>query len=130
MLASVVRLSTTTLDTPRNPRSSASATPTGPPPTMMTFGRFMARRLLKPPPIVGRGEIELRPHRYDAGWVHVALAAVIMPLDLLQVDGLGNARHLIKLAYVIRQIRIVGNAAPVAFEVRIIHGVETDQGGK
>ena len=40
--------------------------------------------LPKPRPIMRRGEVELRADRHDAGRVHLALAAVIVPLDLRQ----------------------------------------------
>ena len=43
----------------------------------------MHRSLPEPRAVVRRGEIELRPDRHDAGRVHLALAAVIVPLDLL-----------------------------------------------
>src|SRR5665213_3812932 len=44
-------------------------------------------------------EVELRAHRHNAGRVHLALTAVIVPLDLRQADGLGHARHLVCLLY-------------------------------
>ena len=51
--------------------------------------------------IVRQHEIEHRPDRHDAGRVHVAMAAVIVPLDVIEAHGLGDARHLIKLAQII-----------------------------
>lgn len=51
--------------------------------------------------IVRQREIEHRPDRHDAGRVHVAMAAVIVPLDVIEAHGLGDARHLIKLAQII-----------------------------
>ena len=58
-----------------------------------------------------RQEIELRPQRHDAGRVHVALAAVIVPLDVVHVHGRGDAPLLIEIAQVIREIGIVDDAA-------------------
>ena len=65
----------------------------------------------RPRAIVRRGKVELRPDRHDAGRVHLALAAVIVPLDLLEADGLGDARHLIKIAQIIRQVRDIRRCA-------------------
>src|ERR1700722_8670982 len=77
--------------------------------------------------VVRRAGLEYRPDRHDAGRVHVAMAAIIVPLDVIEVHGLGDARHLIKLTQVIRQVRIVDDPAQVALEVAIIDRVEADK---
>ena len=41
--------------------------------------------------VVRRREIERRAEGHDAGRVHVALAAVIVPLDVVHVHGRGDA---------------------------------------
>jgi hypothetical protein len=51
--------------------------------------------------VVRLREIEHWPDRHDAGRVHIAVAAVIVPLDVIEAHGLGDARHLIKLAQII-----------------------------
>jgi hypothetical protein len=50
-----------------------------------------------------------------------------VPLDVIHVDGVGNAGRLIKLAQIIRQVRVVDDAAQIAFEVAVIDRVKTDQ---
>ena len=62
--------------------------------------------------------------------IHLTLAAVIVPLDLIDADGLGNAGHGIKIAQIIPQVGIVGDAAQIAFEMAVIDGVETDERGE
>ena len=81
----------------------------------------------EPVAVVRRGEIELGAERHDAGRVHLALAAVIVPLDVIDVHGLGDARHLIEIAQIVRQVRIVDDAPQVALEVAVIDRVEADQ---
>ena len=74
-----------------------------------------------------RGEVELRTERHDAGRVHLALTPVIVVFDLIEAHRLGNAGHLVEVAQVVRQVRILVYVPPVAFEVRIVDGVEADQ---
>src|SRR5260221_10405895 len=52
-------------------------------------------------------EFDLWSQRYDASWIDRAVALVIMTFDVHQVHGFGDARHLIKIAQVTRQLRIV-----------------------
>ena len=84
----------------------------------------------EPSPVVRRGEVELRSDRNDTGRVHLTLAAVVMPLDLLDADRLGDARNLIEIAHIVRQIREFVDVPPVAFEVRVIDGIEAYQSTK
>ncbi len=40
----------------------------------------------------------------------MAVAAVIVPLDMIDAHGLGDARHLVEIAQIVRQVRIVDDA--------------------
>ena len=44
-------------------------------------------RSAEPAAIVRRCKVEERSNRDDAGWIHMAVAAVIMPLDVIEIDG-------------------------------------------
>ena len=77
-----------------------------------------------------RSEVELRSDGNDTGWIHLSLAAVVVPLDLLDADGLRNARDLIEIAHIVRQIREFIDVPPVALEVRVIDGIEAYQSAK
>ncbi len=74
--------------------------------------------------VVRRHEVELRAERDDAGRIHVALAAVIMPLDVIHVDGRGDAGLLIKIAQIVREVRIVDDTPQVALEMAVVDGIE------
>jgi hypothetical protein len=76
-------------------------------------------------------EIDRRPDRAerdDAGRVHPLLAAVVVALDVVHVDGLGHARPLIEIAHVVRQVRVVDDPLQVALEVVVVDRVETALG--
>jgi hypothetical protein len=74
-----------------------------------------------------RGEILDGPRRYDACGVYRFMAAVIVLFDVIHVHRLGDARHLIKLAQIVRKVRIIRDAAQVALEVPMIDRVEPDK---
>lgn len=84
----------------------------------------------EPVAVVGGGKIQLRPLGDDARRVDGFVAAVIMRLDVQHVHGPGHIRHLIEIAGIVGQVRIVGNALPVAFEMPDINRIEAQQGGE
>src|SRR5205807_188818 len=97
--------------------------------SLFTNRGFMRHALIsEPAAVVRRQKIELRTQRHDAGRVHVALAAVIVPLDVVHVDGRGDASLLIEIAQIVREIGIINDAAQVAFEVAVVDGVEAAEG--
>ena len=73
----------------------------------------------------GPFEIGDDPPRIEPGVRHVVVA-----LDLVDVDGLGDAGHLVELAREAEQVRVVGDQAQVALEVRVVDGIEADQRGE
>src|SRR4051812_18438889 len=96
----------------------------------MRFGVVLALRiesLPEPPAIMPRLEIQRRSERYDAAWIDVQHAHVIVPLDVIDVHPLGHARHLVEIAQIVRQVRIVRDAAQVAFEVAVVDGIEAHE---
>ena len=60
----------------------------------------------------------------------MALAAVIVPFDLIHIHRPGDAVLLVEIAQVIGEIGIVDDAAQVAFEVAVIDRVEANQRGE
>src|SRR3546814_9356889 len=48
------------------------------------------------------------------------MAAVVVVLDVVQVDGLGDARHLVEFARVVPQVGIVAESPQVALEVAVV----------
>jgi hypothetical protein len=58
-------------------------------------------RLREPVAVVRRGIVKLRPDGHDARRVDGFVAAVVVRLDVVQVHGLGDARHLVEVAQVV-----------------------------
>ena len=79
---------------------------------------------------MGDGEILLWTFRNDASRVDGLVAAVVVMLDVGEIHRLGNPRPLINLPQPVRQIRIIGDPPQVAFEVPVIHRIETNQRGE
>ena len=64
-----------------------------------------------------RVEVEFGPDRDDTGGVQLLVAAVVVALDVVHVDGLGDAGDLIEVAEIAPEIGVVDDAPPVALEV-------------
>src|SRR5687767_2747731 len=80
----------------------------------------------EPVAVVRRGEVDRRTgraKRHDAGGVYALLTAVIVTLDVLEVQRAGDAGLLVEVAQVVRQVRVVDNALQVALEVIVIDHV-------
>src|SRR5215468_3628952 len=77
-------------------------------------------------PPVRRPEIEDRAERNDPRRVHAAVAAVVVALDVIEVDRLGDSGMLGEVAGVRPEIRVIGEAPEVALEMVVVHRVEAD----
>src|ERR1700722_6049336 len=75
-------------------------------------------------------EIDRGTLRDDAGWIDGRVAGVVVTLDLIEVDGLGDARDLVQLAQVVPEIWIVDDAPQIAFEVTVVDRFEADERGE
>ena len=64
----------------------------------------------------------------DTGWIDVVVGDVVMPLDVVEVDGVGDAVGLIEVFEVAEEVRIVDDAPEVALEMAVIDGVEAHEG--
>ena len=72
-------------------------------------------------------QIELRSQRDDAIRIDVLVAHVVMPLDVIEVHRLANTGRLVEIAHVAGKIQVVFDAAQVALEVAVVHGIETHE---
>ena len=71
-----------------------------------------------------RGKIDTRAGGDDAGRIDGPVAAVIVPLDMVEMYRLGDAGYLIKRAHVVPQLRKIHQAIAVALEVAVVYGIE------
>ena len=72
-------------------------------------------------------QLQNRPKRDNLRRINLRVRHVIVPLDMIQVHRRGNARLLVKIAQITIQRGIIHNAPKIAFEVPVIHRVESNQ---
>ena len=72
-----------------------------------------------------RIEVERRADGHDAGRIDRGVAVIVVPFYVVHVDRLGDPRHLVKIAQIVRQARVVLDAPQITLEVAEIDGVET-----
>ena len=87
-------------------------------------------RAHEPVAVVRRGGVKLGTERDDAGRIYLALARVVMPLDVIDAHGLVDARHLIEVTEIVRQILVIADAPQIALEVAVIDRVEANERGE
>src|ERR1700736_1989954 len=71
-------------------------------------------------------QVDNRSERHDPGGINFLVRHVVVPLDVIDADGLGDSRLLIEVQQVTVQIRVIDNAPKIAFEVAVIHDVEAN----
>ena len=70
----------------------------------------------------------VRTKRDDTGWIDVVVGDVVVPLDVVEVDGIGDAVGLIEILEVTEEVGVVDDPSKVAFEMAMVDGVEADEG--
>ena len=66
--------------------------------------------------------------RDDTGWIDVVVGDVVMPLDVVEVHGIGDPVGLIEVFEVTEEVRVVDDPSKVAFEMAMVDGVEANEG--
>ena len=64
----------------------------------------------------------------DTGRIDVVVCDVVMPLDVVEVHGVGDAVGLIEVFEVAEEVRVVNDPPDVALEVAVVDGVEAHEG--
>ena len=64
---------------------------------------------------------------HDARRIDLRVRDVIVPLDVIQIDGFRDAGLLIQIKKVAVQIWIIRNAPEIAFEMEMINRIEANQ---
>ena len=68
-----------------------------------------------------------RTERNDPGGIDVVVRDVIMPLDVVEVDRVGDAVDLVEISQVAEEMAIVDDPAEVALEMAVVDGIEPYQ---
>src|SRR4029077_5925890 len=87
---------------------------------------FLAQSLA----IVRFRQIKYGAEGNNARWVNVRMRHVIMALDVIEINGVGDARLLIQIHQVALQIWIVDDTPQIALEMAVIDDVEANKGAK
>ena len=69
-------------------------------------------------------KIDLRTHWDNAGRIDSFVAAIVVRLDVIHVDRLGDARLLVEVAEIGGKVGVVGDAIQVALEVAYVDGIK------
>ena len=77
--------------------------------------------------VVRRSEVNDGSARYYAGGIDLAMRHIVVALDVVEIDSLGDARRLVQVAGVGPQVGVVDQATLVALEVANVNGVEADE---
>ena len=73
---------------------------------------------------MGGGEILVGTKGDDTGRIDVVVGDVVMPLDVVEVHGVGNAVDLTEIFEVAEEVGVVDNPPEVALEMAMVDGVE------
>ena len=69
-------------------------------------------------------EIDYRADGDDSRRINFGVRHVVMPLDVIEVHGVRDSGLLVQVHQIPLQVRVIDNAAQIAFEMAVINGVE------
>src|SRR5205823_8927101 len=75
-------------------------------------------------------KIDNRSEWHDPSRINFLVRHVIMTLDVIDADGLGDSRLLIQVEQITLQVRIIDDATEIAFEMAVINDIETNERAK
>ena len=76
------------------------------------------------------GEVEDRTDGHDASRIDRVVGHIVVTLDVVEVDRLGDAGLLVEIGQVTLEVRVVEDTAEAAFEMDVVDDVETDEGAE
>src|SRR5262249_7597542 len=77
-----------------------------------------------------RVEVDNWTNGHNSRWINVPMAHVVMPLDVHQVHGRGDARPVVELARIGPKIGVIDQSTDVTLEVPRITRIEANERGK
>jgi len=81
---------------------------------------------VSPQPVssVRRTQILLRPNRHDLGRIDIVVGVVVMPLNVIEIDGLGDSWLLIEILQITEKIWVIDNATNITFEMSVVNRIK------
>ena len=72
----------------------------------------------------------VRAKGHNSSRVDVAVGDVVMPLDVVEVYGVGDAVGLIKVFEVTEEVGVVDDPPEIALEMAVVDGIEAYEGNE
>ena len=72
-------------------------------------------------------QIEHGTDRDDSSRINFGVRHVIMALDVIEIDGVGDIRLLIQVHQISLQVWIIDNATQIALKMAVINDIEADK---
>ena len=79
---------------------------------------------------MGYGQVLVGTDRDDTGRIDIVVRDVVMPLDMVEIHGLGNTVGLVEISEIPEEIRIIDDSSNIAFEMSVVDRIEPDQRDK
>src|SRR3982750_3557040 len=73
------------------------------------------------PKILGRAEGN------DASGIDLIMRHVIMPFDVIEIHGRGDAVILVEIFEITEEIIVIDETPEIAFEMSVVHGIEANE---
>ena len=77
---------------------------------------------------MGSGEILLGTKGDDTSRIDVVVGDVVVPFDVVEVHGLGDAVRLVEVLEIAEEVRVVDDSPEVALEMAVVDDVEAHKG--
>lgn len=63
----------------------------------------------------------------DTGRVNIIVRDVVMPLDMVEIHGLGDTVGLVEVSEIPEEIRVIDDSSDIALKVSVVYRIETNQ---
>lgn len=68
--------------------------------------------------------------RDDTGRIDIVVRDVVVPLDMVEIHGLGDTVGLVEIFKIPEEIRIIDDSSDVAFKMSVVDRIEPNQRDK
>ena len=76
---------------------------------------------------MGSGKVLIGADRNDAGRINVVVRDVVVPLDMVEIHGLGDAVCLVEVFEISEEVWVVENSSDIALEMSVVDRIKPNQ---
>jgi hypothetical protein len=77
-----------------------------------------------------RRQVLVRADRDDTGRIDVVVCDVVVPLDMIEIHGLGDTVGLVEIPEIPEEIRVIDDSPDVALKMAVVDHIEPNQRDK